>query len=132
VDVKITEIRPPREFKVGRDGRITLKDCARVALEYDEQVTFVTQDGKEYDVARKSWGYYATPSTNGRLRDFGFRTALVRSALGRHNVMLVERARQAEFDRYLRDEALTVVCWLDDDAFLARLALAGPGEATAR
>jgi hypothetical protein len=127
VDVKITEIRPPREFKVGRGARIVLKDCARVALEHDEQVTFVTQDGKEYDVARKSWGYYATPSTNGRLRDFGFRTALVRSTVGRHNVMLVERARQAEFERYLEHESLAVVCWLDDDAVLARL-----GEASAR
>ena len=119
--MKITEIRPPREFKVGRDARITLKDCARVALEPDEQVTFVTPQGKEYDVARKSWGFYATPSTNGRLRDFGFRSALVRSVAGRYNVMLVERTLQAEFDRYLEDESLAVVCWLDDDAVLARL-----------
>lgn len=130
--MKITEIRPPREFKVGRAARITLKDCARVALEHDEQVTFVTQDGNEYDVARKSWGYYATPSTNGRLRDFGFRTALVRSAIGRYNVMLVERPRQAEFERYLQDEALAVVCWLDDETVLARLVLSHPGEAAAR
>lgn len=125
--MKITEIRPPREFAVGRDAGITLKDCARVALEPDEQVTFVTPGGGEYDVARKSWGFYATPSTNGRLRDFGIRSALVRNAAGRHNVMLVERARQVEFDRYAKDESLTIVCWLDDDAVLARLgkALAG-------
>jgi hypothetical protein len=126
VDVKITEIRPPREFKVGRDARITLKDCARVALEPDEQVTFVTPEGAEYDVARKSWGFYATPSTNGRLRYFGLRAALVRNAAGRHNVMLVERARQADFDRYAHAESLAIVCWLDDDAVLARLADAFP------
>ncbi len=116
--MKVTEVRPPREFRVGLDGHITLKDCARVTLEHDEQVTFVTPDGKEYDVARKSWGFYATPSTNGRLRDFGWRSALVRSANGRHNVMLVDRARQSEFDTYLREESLKVVCWLDDDADL--------------
>jgi hypothetical protein len=124
VGVKITEIRPPRHFRVGRRGQITLSDCARVELDADEQVTFVTQAGREYDVARKGWGFYATPSTNGRLRDFGWRSALVRNPEGRHSVMLIEVDRQAEFDTYAREETLTVVCWLDDDAALGRIAQA--------
>ena len=119
--MKVREVQPPREFRVGRDGGITLKDCARVLLGHDEQVTFVTPDGKEYDVARKSWGFYATPSTNGRLREFGWRSALVRSPNGRHNVMLVDGARLDEFNAYVARESLRVVCWLDDDAALAAI-----------
>ena len=119
--MKVTEVRPPREFRVGRDGKITLKDCARVALDHDEQVTFVTPDGKEYDVTRKSWGFYATPSTNGRLREFGWRSALVRSPNGRHNVMLVDGSRLQDFEAYVGREALKVICWLDDDSTLAAI-----------
>ena len=77
--MKFTPIDPARVFSVGRGGRIQLKDTARITLEPDEQVTFVTRAGAEYDVVRKSWGYYATPSLNGRLRRFGLRAVLSRS-----------------------------------------------------
>ena len=58
-------------------------DCGRIALAPDEQVTFTTEAGGEYDVTRKSWGFYATPSINGRLKTFGLRAALVRNVAGR-------------------------------------------------
>ena len=119
--MKITEVQPPREFRVGSHGGITLRDCARILLDADEQVTFVTPEGKEYDVARKSWGFYATPSTNGRLREFGWRSALVRSSNGRHNVMLVDTTHVGEFEAYVKRESLHVVCWLDEDAVLAAI-----------
>ena len=42
-------------------------------LRNNEQLTF--RNGKsEYDVAKKNWGYYATPSINNRLKKFKFRT----------------------------------------------------------
>ena len=65
---------PPREFEVGYGETIVMRDCGRVELDADEQVTFTTESGAEYDVARKSWGFYATPSLNGRLTGFGLRT----------------------------------------------------------
>lgn len=120
--VKFAPIDPPRLFKVGPDGSIALKDCARVALEADEQVTFTTESAAEYDVTRKSWGFYATPSTNGRLARFNLRTALVRNRNNQYFVMLVERHMEAQFQDYVAGERLTVVCWLDDPDDLARLA----------
>lgn len=112
--MKVTPIIPPRSFTAGRTN-VTLTDCARIHLDADEQVTFVTESGAEYDLARKRWGYYATPSTNGRLAASGLRAVLVRNAADRYYVLLVERGCEAEFDRYIRDERQTVIAWLDND-----------------
>jgi hypothetical protein len=111
--MRITPIEPPREFPAGHG--IMLRDCAHIALQPDEQVTFQTDSGAEYDVARKPWGFYATPSVNARLRSQGFKTALVRSAAtGRYFVMLVEMTRLAEFQAYAQSELLDMVEWLDE------------------
>ncbi len=113
--MEFSPLDPPREFTVGAEGAITLKDCGKVRLEPDEIVTFTTENGAEYDVARKDWGFYATPSLNGRLLEFGLRGCLVKSrASGRIVVMLVEEGKQAEFDKYLEDENLEVMTWLCD------------------
>lgn len=120
--MRVTPIDPPRVFEVGQPGRrIRMKDTARIALEPDEQVTFVAESGAKYDVARKSWGFYATPSLNARLVQFGFRAALVKSPSARFYVLLVERGKEAEFQRYLEVEDLFVVCWLDGDRELETL-----------
>lgn len=119
--MKIDEKKPPREYTVGRAHPFTIKDCGKIALDPDEQVTFVTGKGAEYDVARKDWGFYATPSTNGRLASFGLRAALVKNDQGRWYVMLVEKGHEPSFERYLADEANRVVVWLDDEAALAAI-----------
>jgi hypothetical protein len=112
---------PPRIFEVGAHNEITIADCADLDLEPNEQVTFKTASGAEYDVTRKEWGYYATPSTNGRLKRFGWRTALVKNPREQYFVFLMESGKQAEFDAYLKDQGLSVVKWLDDDKELATL-----------
>ena len=115
--MKLKVIDPPRSFTVGH-SRINLKDCAHIRLNPDEQVTFVTESGAEYDVARKSWGYYATPSLNGRLMRFGIRTALVKGEDGKFFMHLIERGKEKEYEQYKQTENLTVVCWMDgDEAF---------------
>ena len=119
--MKVKVIDPPRVFEVGRGEVIQFKDCARIEPEPDEQVTFVTESGAEYDVARKSWGFYATPSLNGRLKSFGLRGVLVRSPTSRYYVFLVESGKEGDFQRYLDVEGHTVVCWLDTDSELGVL-----------
>lgn len=126
--MKITRHDPPRPFAVGRGEPIQLQDCGRIELAPDEQVTFVTESGAEYDLARKSWGFYATPSLNGRLERFGLRGVLVKSPPGKYYVMLVERGRERDFQRYLDVEGHRVVCWLDSDAALAGLERALGGD----
>jgi hypothetical protein len=119
--MKFEPTTPPRTFEVGLNVQIEMKDCGRLELAPDEQVTFVTESGAEYDVARKDFGYYATPSLNGRLRSFGLRAALVRNGQGRYFIMLIERGKDDAFADYLRAEKQTLVCWLDSDEALANL-----------
>lgn len=119
--MKVDKRDPPRTFTVGLARKFDIRDCGRIALEPDEQVTFTTPQGGEYDVARKSWGFYATPSTNARLPRFGLRAALARNSEGRFYVFLVERGQEADFQSYLRDEKNEVVLWLDDEDSLRAL-----------
>lgn len=104
----------PREFKVGLEQQITIKDLGQIQLDPDEQVTFTTPAGAEYDLVRKNWGYYATPSVNDRLKRFGFKTALVRNSKGQVYIMVVENERLADFEAYLAEEKNYVLQWLDD------------------
>jgi hypothetical protein len=129
--VKFIPVDPPRKFEVSGAGvRLQLSDCGRVALSTDEQVTFTTEAGGEFDVTRKSWGFYATPSTNGRLKSFGLRAALVRNVAGRLFVVLVEQGKESEFLAYVEADRQTLLTWLDDDASVERLAerLGKPGK----
>lgn len=119
--MKIRQVDPPRSFETGMHGGVFMRDCARIHLSADEQVTFVTERGGEYDVARKSWGFYATPSLNGRLVGFGLRPVLLRNPLGRYFVVLVEEGHEAEFEQYLQGEEQSVVCYLDDPEKLVAL-----------
>ena len=117
----VTVSNPPRTFRPAGRRTVVLKDCARIVLEPDEQVTFHTPSGAQYDVARKDWGYYATPSLNGRLPQLGLRPVLVSSAQGKYYIMLVEQDREEDFERYLEAECLRVVTWLDDGRVLRHL-----------
>jgi len=124
--MKITPKSPPRRFTVGTAVRREIADCGTLALEADEQMTLVTESGAEFDVTRKDWGFYATPSLNGRLESFGLRAVLVRNRVSaRYFVLLVERGHEPSFERYLGEESCEVVAWLDStdalDALRARL-----------
>lgn len=120
--MRVNEQNPPRQFKVGINNQITIRDSGTIELDADEQVTFITPSGAEYDVAAKSWGFYATPSFNGRLLSFGLRGVLVRNSYDRFYVMLVEKGKEDLFIRYLTEEEQEIVCWLDDDTNLIYLA----------
>jgi hypothetical protein len=123
VDVKFAPKNPPRRFTVGNAVKFDMKDCGTLALEPDEQVTFTTEGGAEYDVARKDWGFYATPSLNGRLEQFGLRGVLIKNrSTARYFVLLVERGREKAFDAYCEQENLAVIAWLDSAAALDALA----------
>ncbi len=74
----------------------------------------MTPSGKEYDFAAKSWGYYATPSVNGRLVDQGFKTALVKNRIGKYYVLIVDIEHLSKFNDYLATEESDLVEWLDE------------------
>ena len=113
--MKINIRRNARVFKVGPEKEIEIKDWGQIHLSPDDQVTFVTENGGEYDVVRKNWGFYATPSTNDRLLHHGFSTVLVKSHERKIYVFLVERVREQEFRDYVSREGHTLILWLDGE-----------------
>lgn len=120
--MKVNRKDPPRAFNAGHGSKITIHDCGEIALEPDELITFVTEKGAHHDVCRKDFGFYITQSLNKRVRDSGFRAALMRNALGHYYVVLVEAGREDRFEAYLRDENQELVSWMDNDEDLDRLA----------
>ena len=115
--------KPARIFKVGKpENKIVMKDCGKIILEPDEQITFKTESGAEYDLARKDWGFYSTPSLNGRLSSFGLRGVLIKNReTARFFVLLVEKGKEVLFDKYCKLENLAVISWLDCEESLKKL-----------
>lgn len=112
--MKFTPIEPPREFQVGDGGEITIRDCARLTLEADEQISLVTAAGGEWDITRKDWGYYASPSLGRRLKRFGLRACLVGSARGDKFIWMVEIGKEPLMEQYMREQEIEVILWLDE------------------
>ncbi len=100
--MKIKIRKKPRIFNVNvGNTKIQLKDTAKIMLNKNEQVTFKYLNS-EYDVAKKDWGYYATPSINGRLKKFGFRTYLIKNKRDKLYIFLVHKNKMRAFKKYCK------------------------------
>lgn len=119
--MKFEEQIPPREYTCGFEIKRIIKDFGRLTLEPDEQITFIASGGAEYDVCRKDFGFYATPSTNGRLARFGLRAVLCRNRLSQLYLLLVQQGKEDSFQQYLAQEQMHIVIWLDTDESVSRL-----------
>lgn len=109
----LDRLAAPRVFPVGRRA-LTISHVLNVFLEANEMVTFIDSEGREYDVVAKEWGFYATPSVDRRLRDFGLRAAFVRNqGDGRGFVVLVALTMLEEWEAYMNSEGQVLVTWLD-------------------
>lgn len=108
--MNVRALDPPRSFTV---GAIRITHVADVELADDEQITFTTASGTEFDVVRKAWGYYATPSLNRRLPEHGLRPALCRAGDGRTSILLCEQGEEKSFAAYLREQEMENLGWLD-------------------
>lgn len=102
----------PREFSI---NSVTIKDYGKLILDSNEMISFQTDSGKEYDFTAKEWGFYATPSINARLKNEGFKTALVTNEYNRLYLMVVEEDKIALFKEYLKkNQDNRIICWLDE------------------
>ncbi len=112
--MKLEDNTPPRQYEVGTNSNIIINDCGSIYLENDEQITFRGHDGHEYDVAKKNWGYYATPSINSRLKRFKLLTVLTKNRKGQVYIMLVHEEKRGLFNEYCDTEGLEVLDWLSE------------------
>lgn len=115
------EKRPPRTYEVGFDIKRIIKDCGMIKLSPGEQVTFVTESGNEYDLTRKDFGFYATPSLNCRLKRFDLRAVLVKNRQDQFFIILVEKGKEPLFDKYIEEERMEIIVWMDKTEVLSKL-----------
>ena len=107
--------KKPRKFNVGKpENQIVISDFGDLHLSPDEQISIVSDSGKRHDFACKDWGFYLTPSINGRLKNEGFKTALVDNPQGKIFILSVNQDSLDLFEKYCMDENLTVLEWLDE------------------
>ena len=109
--MRIIKKKPPRKFKPSKN--IIIKDCANIYLNSNEQVTFLTKKKQEYDVCKKEWGFYATPSVNGRLKSYNFKTAIIQNIKTKKiYIFIFKKGKEKKFYRYLKEENCKVIKWL--------------------
>lgn len=102
----------PRTFSM---NDVDIRDFGKVLLDANDMVSFKTATNREYDFVAKEWGFYASPSLNGRLKNEGFKTALVVNEFNKIYIMVVEEEKIEEFKAYLKnDQDNKLVCWLDE------------------
>ncbi len=92
---------------------IKLKDFGKIKLDKNEMISFVTKSGKEYDFTAKEWGFYVTPSINGRLKKEGFKVAMVKNKTGKIFIMAVEKEKKTLFKKYCTSQQEKVLKWID-------------------
>lgn len=112
--MKIKLKKTPREFLVGIEKNITIKDFGKIYTNENEMLSFVNSNDKEYDIVAKNWGFYATPSINGRLINQGYKTALVKNSLGMYYIMIVDIEKIQSFNNYLEKDNQKLIEWLDE------------------
>jgi len=105
----------PRDFTVGENNDVTIKDYGKVQLLDNEMITLVTSNTKCNDIVCKSWGIYPTQSLNFRQRNEGFKTALICSNdQKRLYIPLVDTDKMESFFQYLKKHDKIFLQWLDD------------------
>lgn len=114
--MKFTPRKPPRTYRPLANSDLEIAHVADLELATNEQVTLLSGDHAEWDILRKDWGFYATPSLNRRLVSFGLRSALCRNAAGARFLMLVNRDGLDRFRDYCTKHGLEITEWLDGEA----------------
>lgn len=103
----------PRIFNVGFGNKYQVKDFGKIFMNANEQITFVNKN-REYDFGMKNWGYYATPSINGRLKNNDYKTFLVKNIYNKIYIMVVNNLKMNFFKDYINYENQKILMRLDN------------------
>ena len=106
-------VKKKRIFQPNKKKRLFLNHVENINLKNNELVTFV-DNNHEYDVVKKAWGYYATPSINKRLVNNNFLTFLVKNRVTSDLfIFLVQKNKVKLFKDYIKKENIKIVLKLN-------------------
>ena len=107
---------PPREFSVGQDDWVTLRDCGAIALEPGEMAEVAGTNGEAvWRVARQPWGFAIPLPLNRPIGARGLRARIAGRSLDRAHLLLVDPALQDAFERYAAREDMRTHAELTSD-----------------
>ena len=99
-----------RSFEVNK--KIILKHTANIKLNSNEMIT-LKNNKMEFDITKKKWGFYATPSINKRLKSFGFLSAIIQNNNTKNIfVVLIDKKKKKLFTKYIKTQDIRVLKWL--------------------
>ena len=62
-----------RSWNVGKKKNIKIYEKAKIELNQNEQIGFIDKNGSDiYEICKKIWGFYLSPSINKRLKNCVF------------------------------------------------------------
>ena len=105
-----------RKFKIKSKLNTEITLIQKINLRKNQQITFVERSKgklKEYDVVKKDWGYYATPSINKRLKKFNYECALIKNKQNKFFLCLVNKDMKKKFYSYLKEDNQKIICWFN-------------------
>ena len=92
--LKIIKKGKHRIYNVAAGKNIKLKCVGDIFLKNDELITFRDKK-KEFDITKKNWGYYATPSIDKRLKNYGYSTAIIQNKISKNIfIVLVDKKKK--------------------------------------
>ena len=107
---------PPREFTVGRDDWVTLRDCGAVALEPGEMTEIAgAKDETVWRVARQPWGFAIPLPLNRPVGARGLRARIAGRSPERAHLLLVDPELEDAFEQYAAREDMRTYAELTDD-----------------
>ena len=68
-----------RKFKPSKETGIIITEKAQIHLKHNEQITLIDKNSNQYDIVKKSWGYYSTPSINKRFKRNNYEVCIVKN-----------------------------------------------------
>jgi hypothetical protein len=94
-------------------GSVCITDVASVVLNNDEQITLMEKNYNfQYDICKKSWGYYATPSLNSRLKKNNLSSYIVKSKKNNKIfIHLVKKSKKKSYLLYLKSQNMEIINW---------------------
>tara|TARA_B100001996_G_scaffold219035_1_gene168411 strand:+ start:1081 stop:1422 length:342 start_codon:yes stop_codon:yes gene_type:complete len=111
--MKVKLKKKPRVFYPTNDVKIKNYGC--IEFNNGDQIYLKIKNFYN-EITRQNWGFYLTSSCNSTLRKRGFKTAIVKSKLGKKKkifIKIVLKNKIREFNKYLKQNKLEVISWLD-------------------
>ena len=101
-----------RKFKPSSKSRVIITEKAKIYMKHNEQITLIDINKNQYDIVKKSWGYYSTPSINKRLKNNNHKACIVKN-IEKKTIFLfsVNIKKKNEFNKYLKKNKIKVIKW---------------------